>query len=61
MESLLGARIDIPSLIDSKQLDARRELICLLHENDLPLYCYQPYELPWLADLTNRITDHPDR
>lgn len=55
MGHLLGARLDIPNLIDSTQLDERRELICLIHENGIPLYCNKPYAMPWLAQLADRI------
>ncbi len=56
--SLLGARLNIASLIDSSQLQVRRELICVLHETGVPLYCNQPYQMPWLADLVGRIAFH---
>ncbi len=56
--NLLGARLDIASLIDSTQLQVRRELICVLHETGVPLYCNKPYQMPWLADLVGRIAIH---
>ncbi len=52
---LLGARLDIRRLLDSSQLDVRRELICVLNENGVPLYCNKSYRMPWLADLAGRI------
>lgn len=51
---LLGARLHIPNLIDNTQLDVRRELICLLNEHGIPIYCNHPYQMPWLADLAAR-------
>jgi diguanylate cyclase (GGDEF)-like protein len=56
MGKLLGARLHIPSLIDSQQLNVRRELICILNENGIPIYCNKPYQMPWLANLAARIT-----
>lgn len=58
MSKLLGARLDTGKLIDSQQLDVRRELICVLNENGIPIYCNKPYQMPWLADLATRITEH---
>ncbi len=51
---LLGARLNLPQLFDSVQLQVRRELICILYENGVPLYCNKGYEIPWLADLAVR-------
>ena len=52
---LLGARLNLSLLIDSVQLQVRRELICILNESGIPLYCNKAYEMPWLADLSTRI------
>jgi diguanylate cyclase (GGDEF)-like protein len=57
MGKLLGARLNIPSLIDSLQLDTRRELICVLNETGIPIYCNKPHQMPWLANLSARIAE----
>ena len=51
---LLGARLHLPLLFDSAQLQVRRELICVLNESGIALYCNKPHGMPWLADLAAR-------
>ncbi len=51
---LLGARLNLPRLLDSEQLQVRRELICILSETGIAIYCNKPYGIPWLADLSAR-------
>ena len=51
---LLGARLSLPLLFDSVQLQVRRELICILNQTGIALYCNKPYGMPWLADLAAR-------
>ncbi len=52
--ALLAARLNLDYLFDSTELEARRELICVLNESGVPLYCNKPYRMPWLADLAAR-------
>ncbi|MCU7844260.1 MAG: EAL domain-containing protein [Candidatus Thiodiazotropha sp. (ex Monitilora ramsayi)] len=51
---LLVARLHVPTLFDTGQLDIRREQICILHENGVPLYCNKPYDIAWLSDIVTQ-------
>lgn len=53
-DDLLGARLRLSMLFDTEQLDVRREQICVLNENGIPLYCNRPIDMPWLADVVAR-------
>ncbi len=46
---LLGALFNIDTLWDSQQLQDRPELVCILSEDDKPLYCNRQAPVAWLA------------
>jgi len=54
MGDLLGARLQLKSLLDTDQLDTRTEQICVLSDSGIPIYCNKPYDMAWLADVVMR-------